>query len=131
MTAVYEAAKAALDKTKRAKAAQLQRATFRTSRPWQVGSGDRMKADRIIKLVKAKTARWANQRKKEERRASAIQHRRQAMVRTRKVTIKDAAFHVMEQVLSEGERGRHATCPCATDHVRGAAHHPRDDRQDS
>ena len=78
-----------------------------------------MKADRLIRLVRAKTAKWAKQRKAEERHASAFMRRRQAMVRTRKVTIKDAAFHVMEQAYLKASGG--GTLPALARQIMYAA----------
>jgi hypothetical protein len=56
-----------------------------------------MKADKIIGAVQNVTARWAKQRKREERDAAARQNRRYAMMRHRSTSIRDAAFAVMEQ----------------------------------
>ena len=64
-----------------------------------------MKADRLIKLVRAKTAKWAKQRKAEERHASAFTRRRQAMIRTREETIKDVAWDVMEEAYLKASAG--------------------------
>jgi Protein of unknown function C-terminus (DUF2399) len=52
--------------------------------------------DLIIGGVESVTAKWAKQRKAEERHASAVRNRRDAMTRIRPVTIKDAAWQVME-----------------------------------
>ena len=64
-----------------------------------------MKADRLIKLVRAKTAKWAKQRKAEERHASAFTRRRQAMIRRREETIKDVAWDVMEEAYLKASAG--------------------------
>jgi Topoisomerase 6 subunit A/Spo11, Toprim domain len=50
----------------------------------------------IIRAVTKGTAKWAKQRKAEERHASAVQNRRERLIRSRRVTIKDAAWAVME-----------------------------------
>ena len=54
-----------------------------------------MKADQIIGAVQAVTGRWARQRKAEERHSNAEANRRDAMVRRRRVTIKEAAYDAM------------------------------------
>ena len=64
-----------------------------------------MKADRLIKLVRAKTAKWAKQRKAEERHASAFTRRRQVMIRRRDETIKDVAWDVMEEAYLKASAG--------------------------
>ena len=51
----------------------------------------------IIKAVTAGTAKWAKQRKAEERHAAAVQNRRFAMTRVWRVTIREAARRVMER----------------------------------
>jgi hypothetical protein len=56
-----------------------------------------MKADKIIGAVQGVTAKWAKQRKREERTAAAIANRRYAMTRRRSVSIRDAAFEVMDR----------------------------------
>jgi hypothetical protein len=56
-----------------------------------------MKAAKIIAAVEGVTAKWAKQRKREQREFSALMYRRDRMVRTRRVTIKDAAFKCMEK----------------------------------
>ena len=45
----------------------------------------------------AVTAKWAKQRKAEERHARAVHNRQQALRRTRVASIKDVAYEVMEQ----------------------------------
>jgi Topoisomerase 6 subunit A/Spo11, Toprim domain len=56
-----------------------------------------MKAKNIIDAVQGATKKWAKQRKREERDASARANRRYAMTRRRHVSIKDAAWQVMEE----------------------------------
>jgi hypothetical protein len=55
-----------------------------------------MNANKIIGAVQGVTAKWAKQRRAEERHKSAAANRWDAMTRTRRVTIKDAASAVME-----------------------------------
>ncbi len=56
-----------------------------------------MKSDAIIGAVQGVTKKWAKQRKKEEREASAVMNRRYAMVRIYHVSIKEAAWQIMEK----------------------------------
>ena len=56
-----------------------------------------MKSSAIISAVQGVTNKWAKQRKAEERHASARQNRIIAMTRSRHVSIRDAAWDVMEQ----------------------------------
>jgi hypothetical protein len=66
-----------------------------------------MKADSIIGAVEAVTKKWAKQRKAEERDRSAHANRASVMVRRRRVTIKDAAFEIMEEAyLKASANGR-------------------------
>jgi hypothetical protein len=51
----------------------------------------------IISAVTKGTAKWAKQRKAEERHHSAMQNRRDRLIRSRRVTIKDVAWQVMER----------------------------------
>jgi DNA topoisomerase VI subunit B len=51
----------------------------------------------IVRAVRKGVAKWAKQRKAEERHASALQNRRERLIRSRRVTIKDAAWDVMER----------------------------------
>jgi DNA topoisomerase VI subunit B len=53
-------------------------------------------SDALTGAVEAVTKKWAAQRKAEERHAYARLRRREAMTRTRRVTVKEAAFAVME-----------------------------------
>ncbi len=55
------------------------------------------KADKIKSALEAVTGKWTKQRKAEEKNASARHRRRDAMMRSRKITIKDAAGAVMKQ----------------------------------
>ena len=54
-------------------------------------------SDGIISAVERVTKRWAKQRKREEREASARFNRSRAMTRSRRVTVKEAAWEIMEQ----------------------------------
>jgi Protein of unknown function C-terminus (DUF2399) len=56
-----------------------------------------MKADKLIAAVEGVTARWTKQRKREERDRSALANRRLAMTRARNISIRDAAFQVMQE----------------------------------
>jgi hypothetical protein len=55
-----------------------------------------MKSDAIIGAVQGVTKKWAKQRKREEREASARLNRRYAMLRYRHTTIAEAASQIME-----------------------------------
>jgi hypothetical protein len=66
-----------------------------------------MKADKIIGAVQDVTKKWAKQRKREERDAAAAMNRRYVMTRRRSVSIRDAAFAIMEQAyLKASANGR-------------------------
>lgn len=54
-------------------------------------------ADVINDAVRAVTKDWAKQRKAEERNARASLNRRFALVRSSRITIREAAFEVMEE----------------------------------
>ena len=56
-----------------------------------------MKSDAIIGAVQGVTKKWAKQRKREEREASAALNRRWVMTRTQHVTIREAAWDIMEE----------------------------------
>lgn len=56
-----------------------------------------MKAKSIIAAVEGVTQKWAKQRKQEERDASARQNRQFRMTRYRMVTVREAAWRVMEK----------------------------------
>jgi hypothetical protein len=56
-----------------------------------------MNPDKIAAAVQGVTAKWAKQRKREERDAAAQANRRYAMTRQRTVTIRDAAFAIIER----------------------------------
>jgi hypothetical protein len=53
--------------------------------------------DAILRAVKKGTEKWAKQRKSEERHAAAVRFRRERLIRARRITIKDAAWSVMER----------------------------------
>jgi DNA topoisomerase VI subunit B len=74
----------------------LPRARYTDRGKSAVASND-TRADKIIGAVKAVTKKWAKQRKAEERHNAAIQNRRYAMTRSYRITIKDAAWAVMEE----------------------------------
>lgn len=61
----------------------------------------------IVRAVTKGTAKWTKQRKAEERHAAAMLNRRERLIRTYRVTIKDAASAVMEKAYmaaSDGDR---------------------------
>ncbi len=64
-----------------------------------------MKSDAIIGAVQGVTKKWAKQRKAEERQASARLNRRYVMVRRYHVSIKDAAWQVMEEAYLKASAG--------------------------
>ena len=55
-----------------------------------------MKSDKLISAVEGVTKKWAKQRKAEERQASARLNREIAMLRRPHISIRDAAWGVME-----------------------------------
>ena len=59
----------------------------------------------ITKAVTAVTAKWAKQRRAEEREASRIANRRDALIRRRQMSIKDAAWKVMEEAYLKASTG--------------------------
>jgi hypothetical protein len=69
-------------------------------------------AQTIINLVNGVTAPWCKQRKAEERQASRALRRRETLIRHTRVTVKSAAYAVMEQAYlkasSNGEYPAHA-----------------------
>jgi hypothetical protein len=71
-----------------------------------------VEAQAILNLVTGVTRKWCKQRKAEERQASRALRRREALVRSERVTIKDAASAVMEEAYrktsSEGKYPAHA-----------------------
>ncbi len=56
-----------------------------------------MKSEAIMGAVQGVTKKWAKQRKREEREASAARNRRYVMTRSYHVSIKDAAWRFMEE----------------------------------
>ncbi len=64
-----------------------------------------MKSDAIIGAVEGVTRKWAKQRKREEREASATYNRRYAMTRRCHVSIKDAVWEVMEAAYLKASGG--------------------------
>jgi DNA topoisomerase VI subunit B len=55
-----------------------------------------MKSEALILAITGVTKKWTKQRKREERERSAVMNRHHAMTRYRKVTIREAAWQVME-----------------------------------
>jgi len=64
-----------------------------------------MRADAILGAVQNVTKTWAKQRKAEERKASRMANRRQAMTRAGRTTIVDAAAMVMEEAYLKASAG--------------------------
>ena len=83
-----------------------------------------MKSDAIIGAVEGVTKKWAKQRRREEREASAALNRRAAMTRRPHVSVKDAAWWVMEKAYNKASAGGIAARSCPADHVRRARLHP-------
>ena len=73
----------------------------------------------ISKAVTAVTAKWATQRKAEDRQASRVANRRAALIRSRKVSVKDAAWEVMEEAYLKASTG--GTLPAKTRQIYYAA----------
>jgi len=69
--------------------------------------------------IESVTKKWAKQRKAEERQASARLNRRQVMTRVRAITIKDVAWHVMEEAYLKASAG--GTLPANARQVMYAA----------
>ena len=66
-----------------------------------------MKSDAIIGAVQGVTKKWAKQRKAEEREASARLNRRYVMVRRYHISIREAAWEIMEEAyLKASANGR-------------------------
>jgi hypothetical protein len=59
----------------------------------------------MLGLTKAVTADWTKQRKAEERNANAKQNRMVRLVRSVRITIKDAAFQVMDEAYEKASAG--------------------------
>ena len=55
-----------------------------------------MKSEALIGAITSATKKWTKQRKREERERSAVMNRRHAMTRYRTVSIREAAWQVME-----------------------------------
>jgi hypothetical protein len=75
---------------------QLAQNGFREEPIFTTGGTKAMDASAIINAVRAVTGPWAKQRKAEEREAAAVARRRDAFIRSRRVTVKDAAYDGME-----------------------------------
>jgi hypothetical protein len=78
-----------------------------------------MKAKSIIAAVEAVTAKYAKQRKLEERHARAVHNRQQALRRTRVASIKDVAYEVMEKAYLKASAG--GTLPALARQIMYAA----------
>ena len=69
-------------------------------------SGDEFDlASAITSGIESVTGKWAKQRKAEERNASSRSRRRQVMTRVREITIREAAFDVMETAYLKASAG--------------------------
>jgi hypothetical protein len=64
-----------------------------------------MDSTAIFDAVRSVTATWARQRKAEEREAARVSRRRDALVRSRRVTIREAAWSVMPQAYLKASSG--------------------------
>jgi hypothetical protein len=64
-----------------------------------------MNAQTIINLVNGVTGKWCKQRRAEEREKSRVLRRRDALVFIERVTIKDAAWAVMEEAYRKVSSG--------------------------
>jgi hypothetical protein len=62
-------------------------------------------ADAILGLTKSVTSDWTKQRKAEERSANAAANRSTRMIRSERMTIKDAAFQVMDEAYQKASAG--------------------------
>jgi hypothetical protein len=60
-----------------------------------------MDASNIVADIQSVTAVWAKQRKQEERHAAARARRRDALVRSHRLSVREVAFEVMEQAYLE------------------------------
>jgi Topoisomerase 6 subunit A/Spo11, Toprim domain len=60
-----------------------------------------MDSKKIIDAVIGVTRRWSTQRKAEERESNRALRRRQALIRSRRLTVKDAAYAVMAQAYAK------------------------------
>jgi hypothetical protein len=85
-----------------------------------------MNATAIIDAVKAVTKKWARQRRAEEREAARASRRRDALVRTRRVTVKDAAWEVIPAAYLKASSG--GTLPAQARQVMYAARGPIQER---
>jgi hypothetical protein len=61
--------------------------------------------DAILGLTKSVTKDWTRQRKAEERNANAAAARTARMIRSERLTIKDAAFQVMDEAYDKASAG--------------------------
>jgi len=76
-------------------------------------------AEALVGATTDVTARWAKQRKAEERDRSAQSRRRQQMVSSRKVTVREAAFNEMPAAFGKASAG--GTLPASARQVMYAA----------
>jgi hypothetical protein len=64
-----------------------------------------MDSTAIFDAVRSVTSAWARQRKAEEREASRISRRRDALIRSRRMTIREAAWSLMSQAYLKASSG--------------------------
>jgi len=64
-----------------------------------------MDSTAIFDVVRSVTATWARQRKAEEREAARVSRRRDALIRSRRMTIREAAWLVMPQAYLKASSG--------------------------
>jgi hypothetical protein len=64
-----------------------------------------MDSSAIFDAVRSVSSAWARQRKAEEREASRISHRRDALIRYRRMTIREAAWSLMSQAYLKASSG--------------------------
>jgi Topoisomerase 6 subunit A/Spo11, Toprim domain len=87
-----------------------------------------MKADKIIGAVQGVTKKWSKQRKREERESSAQANRRYMMTRRYHVSIREAAWEVMEQAYMKASAN--GTLPAHARQIMYAARGPIDSLAD-
>jgi DNA topoisomerase 6 subunit A-like protein len=63
-------------------------------------------SDAILGLTASVTKEWTKQRKAEERNANAAANRRSRLIRSQRVTIREAAFWAMEEAYDKASAGR-------------------------
>jgi hypothetical protein len=64
-----------------------------------------MDSTAIFDAIRSVSSAWARQRKAEEREASRISHRRDALIRSRRITIREAAWSLMSEAYLKASSG--------------------------